>query len=151
MQQYLNAIAAVYPSIPRLTVDGVFGPATQNAVLAYQRLFGLTADGVIGPTTWNSIVARYNSLPTAPPTPGPAFPGTLLRVGSRGTDVALMQRFLNDLAAVFPSIPRLTADGIFGPITQSAVLAFQRQFGLTADGIIGPNTWNAIVREHAKL
>jgi murein DD-endopeptidase MepM/ murein hydrolase activator NlpD len=36
------------------------------------------------------------------------------------------------------------ADGIFGPKTKAAVIAFQKKHGLTADGIVGPKTWKAI-------
>jgi len=158
MQQYLNAIAAAFPSIPGITADGIFGPLTENAVRAFQRQFGLGIDGIIGPITWNAIVEQYNSLqatpPVIPPTPpptGPAFPGTLLRNGSRGDSVRLMQQYLNAIAAAFPSIPVITADGIFGPLTENAVRAFQRQFGLGIDGIIGPITWAAIVREYNNL
>jgi N-acetylmuramoyl-L-alanine amidase len=147
IQRYLNALSSVYPNIPRLPVDGVFGPMTQNAVTIFQRQFGLVPDGVVGPITWNTIVTQYNNLPTSPPI-GPAYPGMPLRVGSRGDSVALMQQYLNALSNIFPSIPRLSADGVFGPITQSAVIAFQRQFGLTPDGIIGPITWNAIVTQY---
>ena len=38
----------------------------------------------------------------------------------------------------------LTPDGIFGPITESAVMAFQTENGLTPDGIDGPGTWGAL-------
>ena len=36
-------------------LDGIFGPATQNAVTAYQRKVGLTADGIVGCNTWRSL------------------------------------------------------------------------------------------------
>jgi peptidoglycan hydrolase-like protein with peptidoglycan-binding domain len=39
----------------------------------------------------------------------------------------------------------ITVDGIFGPITDAAVRAFQRSKQLTVDGIVGPNTWSALV------
>jgi len=77
----------------------------------------------------------------------PAYPGTLLRVGSRGESVRLMQRCLNLVAARHPSIARLNEDGVFGPLTQASVMTFQRIFGLTVDGIVGPITWDRISRE----
>jgi peptidoglycan hydrolase-like protein with peptidoglycan-binding domain len=39
----------------------------------------------------------------------------------------------------------LDADGDFGPITKSKVVAFQQANGLTADGIVGPNTWSKLI------
>lgn len=61
------------------------------------------------------------------------YPGTLLQVGSRGSNVLLMQEYLNAISNNYPSIPRLIEDGIFGNNTRNAVVAFQRQFGLSPD------------------
>ena len=36
-------------------LDGIFGAATYNAVVAYQRSRGLTADGIVGCNTWRSL------------------------------------------------------------------------------------------------
>jgi len=142
IQNYLNAVAQVYTSIPILATDGIFGAMTDQAVREFQRLFGLAADGIIGPITWYEIMDVYNRLANSAL---PQFPGTSLRIGSRGNDVLLMQKYLNSMASVFPSIPVITADGVFGNNTADAVREFQRLFGLTADGIIGRNTWERIV------
>lgn len=148
MQSYLRAIAAAYPSVPTLNADGVFGPITDGVVRAFQREFGLAVDGIIGPITWAKVVSVYNSLPQ---TEVPPFPGINLQMGSQGQDVSLMQRYLNDIARLFPIINSLTTDGIFGALTQRSVIQFQSLFGLVTDGIIGPITWGKIASVRGQL
>jgi len=65
---------------------------------------------------------------------------TLLR-GSTGPDVKLVQSLLNKIGYNAGSI-----DGIYGPNTQQAVIAFQRDNNLDADGIVGPATWSVFER-----
>ena len=55
----------------------------------------------------------------------------LLKVGSKGKEVKLLQQFLE-----------VGADGIFGKGTEFAVKEFQKINGLVADGIVGPSTWD---------
>ena len=55
MQQQLNRIAQNYPAIPRIAEDGIFGPATANAVHTFQRVFGLAPTGIVDYPTWYKI------------------------------------------------------------------------------------------------
>lgn len=80
-------------------------------------------------------IARYNK---AKSTLGGSYTDTAqtrnnssrtLRKGMSGKDVAKMQKAIG-----------VTADGIFGPATTSAVKKWQRANGLVADGIVGPKT-----------
>jgi len=59
----------------------------------------------------------------------------MLRVGTRGSDVSRLQQHLK-AAGFNPG----GIDGIFGPLTRAAVLAFQRAKKIGVDGIVGPNT-----------
>ena len=62
LQYMLNVVSEFVPSVPSVTQDGIFGPATQRSVLAYQRFAGLTVDGIVGPATWDSLYNRVSGI-----------------------------------------------------------------------------------------
>ena len=47
--------ALIVRSHPFGAVDGVFGPATENAVKQFQSHAGLAEDGIAGPNTWKAL------------------------------------------------------------------------------------------------
>ena len=55
-----------------------------------------------------------------------------------------MQEQLNRIAQNYPAIPRVAADGVFGPMTQEAVRTFQGIFGLPQTGVVDYPTWYEI-------
>lgn len=59
LQEQINVIAGAYPAIPRLEVDGIYGPATAAAVSKFQSVFGLPATGVTDYKTWYKISEIY--------------------------------------------------------------------------------------------
>ncbi len=114
-----------------LSVDGVFGSATDAAVRSFQTSKSLLVDGIVGPQTWAALVIR-------------------VRKGSSGDAVRGVQaefQFRN--LSGDPSLG-LQVDGVFGSQTDSAVRGFQQALSLdipsvVVDGIVGPVTWQALV------
>lgn len=73
-----------------------------------------------------------------------SWPGYNLTIGSSGEKVRQMQQQLNRIAQNYPAIPRITADGIYGPATAQAVRTFQQIFNLPPNGIVDFPTWYSI-------
>ena len=143
LQFWLNTLAQYESSIPSLTVDGVYGTGTANAVRAFQRKYGLTVDGVVGRATWTELYDQFRSIQSDNGTPN-AYPGTALREGASGQNVRLVQFWLKIARTVYPSLSNVTVDGRFGSATAAAVRRFQTYFGLTSDGVVGRTTWNKL-------
>lgn len=74
------------------------------------------------------------------------MPYRTLTKRSRGEDVRLLQNQLNQLG--FRAGP---VDGVFGFLTERAVIMFQRAKGLPSDGIVGQVTWGALLRPEEGL
>ncbi len=117
-------------------VDGVRGPLTRHAVIAFQRRRGLLADGIAGRQTKRALGWRGR----------PSLGSRVMRFGNRGWDVAALQ-FLLQRAGHGPG----RADGLFGPLTRGAVLRAQRAAGIAADGLVGPVTIGSLRGEAESL
>lgn len=116
-------------------VDGVMGEGTSQALRGFQQRSGLEPTGKTEPVTWELLMA--GGVPSTPP-PRPQC--RLLRLGSEGPDVALLQEQLVSLG--FAS--GLVVDGIFGLSTQHAVLQWQGSIGLPSNGVIGKRAWQRL-------
>ncbi len=62
VQDYLNYLSTVYPSISPVVLDGVFGDATETAVKEFQELVGLDITGIVGSRTYSTLAKEYASL-----------------------------------------------------------------------------------------
>ncbi len=116
----------------RVAADGVFGPATDAAVRAYQRAHSLAVDGVVGAATWSSLIVTVER-------------------GSTGSAVRAVQDQINFRRSMSGSL-LLSVDGVFGARTDGAVRQFQEvmalQMPVAVDGVVGPQTWRGLVTGH---
>lgn len=131
VQRLLRGIGLV----PGDDEPGVFGPATERAVRGLQQQHGLPADGVVDHETWQVLVAASYRLgdrllfATRPMLRGEDVRELQLRLSRLGFDTGLV-------------------DGVLGPDTERALLAFQTEVGLVVDGIVGSETLEQLVRLH---
>ena len=74
LQYMLSVLSAFIPEIPPLEVDGIFGTATRNAVIAAQRYFGLPQTGSVDAATWEEIYDQFAGIENESLRNGEAFP-----------------------------------------------------------------------------
>ena len=153
IQRQLNRIAVNYPSIPKITEStGYFEQTTQTAVKQFQKIFNLVQDGIVGKDTWYKIKQIYNGIKGLSELYSEGITISeierkyerLLKLGTRGTSVRIVQYYLQFLSFFNLKLPYVAMDGIFGQETYDAVLTFQSLYGLDVDGIVGRNTWDMI-------
>lgn len=150
LQYYLAFLGYFNPDLPQISVDGVFGQETYDAVLTFQDKYGLTVDGIVGRGTWNALQDAYDGiLRTLPPNyksySGLIYPGYFITTGAKGDVVRQLQTYLRVIGQNNPSVPVITVDGDYGSRTKAAVEAVQKLNGLEPNGQVGPVTWNAII------
>ena len=82
LQYMLSVLSEFIPQIPELTLDGIFGPNTRNAVIAAQLWLGLPQTGVVDETTWDEIYDQFAGIENRTlrsDVTFPGIPGTTLR------------------------------------------------------------------------
>ncbi len=157
VQYYLKVISQFYPPVPPVIVDGLFGIQTENSVKYIQGQANLPQTGIIDRATWNVIYKAFRGIVTNPQngftSEGlPVFGGKVLKRGSVGDDVTLMQEYLNYIAKTYPQIGIFTPTGFYGELTEKAVKEFQTIFGISpVTGTIGAITWDSISDVYSDL
>ena len=150
VQYYLAFLGYFYPQLPPIAITGIFNEETRDAVFTFEKEYGLTIDGVVDANTFRAIEDAYLDAVSHLPANyqsaiGEPYPGRFLVEGDRGENVRVIQGYLNRIGEADPEIPPIDVDGIFGPRTKEAVIAFQRQLGLEENGAIGPVEWVEII------
>jgi len=112
-------------------VDGVRGPLTSSALVAFQRAKGIRPDGRVGRRTRRALGVRGR----------PLLGQRELAVGAVGWDVAVLEFRLRR-----SGLPVRAVDGRFTGATAAALRRYQRRHALVPDGIAGPLTYRVLAR-----
>lgn len=110
----------------------LFDEPTELAVRHFQQRRGISVDGLVGNETYAALTGAHWRLGDRVLAHDPAQPHS-------GDDVSALQTQLMEIGY------HLTrADGLFGPVTATALRGFQRDYGLVPDAICGPQTMRAL-------
>jgi peptidoglycan hydrolase-like protein with peptidoglycan-binding domain len=120
--------------------DGIFGPATAQALKSFQQSQGINPSGVVDDAT---LAALQNPKPPASPTS--SSEGGYAVFGERGSRVLQLQAALVNAGIAV----RGGVDGDFGAGTAAAVMDFQRAHGLSMTGKVNDATASALGLEKA--
>ncbi|MBO5891410.1 MAG: peptidoglycan-binding protein [Oscillospiraceae bacterium] len=105
LQYMLSVLSAYIPSIPPVQIDGIYGPATADAVIAAQRWFGLPETGSsVDSATWDAIYDQFSGIentslrnaetfPAAQNNAVPAFSGSRAPQRNRYANTSTMTQF----------------------------------------------------------
>jgi N-acetylmuramoyl-L-alanine amidase len=113
-------------------VEDHFDVHVEEAVRAFQQRRGLMTDGIVGPDTRRAMREAGWAL-------GDRMLALMISAPMSGDDVTTLQERLLELG-FDPGRPA----GVFDERTETALRAFQREYGLVPDGVCGPATLRSL-------
>lgn len=118
--------------------NGVFGVKTHSAIRQFQKMKKLKVDGIAGPATLSALFINedIDEVEVEDHVLVKVTEGKLFRLGDRGDSIKEIQKLLIETGYYFDE-----KDGIFGPLTEKAVINYQKNHGLMIDGIVGQETY----------
>ncbi len=132
-QSLLNTfIALADHDIGLLTEDGFYGRETRDTVLLFEDSEGLSVDGIMTRADFDGLRLVVAALERE-------APASVLAEGDSGQAVRVWQDQISEwLRLSSIDLDPIRIDGVFGPSTTRATIAFQRRVGLQVDGVVEP-------------
>ena len=148
---FINIVSQKYDTIEPVELNTFYGPATAEAVREFQNIMGINPTGIIDQQTLNLLFREVYSILSETPEeelrlPLLPFLGIDLSegLGLEYPRVLLLEIMLNTISAMHPEIRPIIVDGVFGPDTTAAVIAFQILYGLPVTGVVDLETWSRL-------
>ena len=149
-QHMLSRLSGIYPFLPKLDVDGIFGEQTLEALMLFQREFHPPVTGRLDQGTYYALVSLWIQAERllADSRPLRAFPseGYQALPGDKEAFLALPQTMFQILSDVFSGISADRTDGHHHASSVDNVRWLQRASGLKETGILDAVTWALLCR-----
>ena len=93
LQYMLSVLSAYISEVPPVEVDGIFGPATRNAVIGAQQWLGLPQTGAVDARTWDEIYDQFSGIENTSLRDPEVFPRTSQAVTAFASQNAARSRY----------------------------------------------------------
>jgi peptidoglycan hydrolase-like protein with peptidoglycan-binding domain len=155
LQTMLRLLSQINPNFPPVNPDGIYGPETEKAVLAFQTSNGLPPTGIVDFGTWTAITNAYQNalrltqrgLALFPFPPG----DYTVKKGERSDLVYIIQIMLSGIDAAYDIFSDIEISGIYDEKTESAIRNFQRLSRLPESGEVDGITWDRLALDHNRF
>lgn len=154
VQTALELLSRQDPTIPRVLPDGRFGPATTEAVRAFQRKIGFPETGTVDLATWSALFAAQRAAGRAMSPPRSISPySTLVGVvaDSEADAILLLQVLLRAIKTGADDEMPVPLNGKLDTPTMDAIRALQSAQGLPITGLPDRATWDALADTYDRL
>lgn len=135
--------------IGRVSIDGIFGSETKEAIRKYQMLSGIEPSGTVNRVTFDSLYNEYKEITEEGelleiPIGEGVFP---LSFGMQGNDVLLLHLYLLELEKRYRDLGTVDKSTYFSKRTENAVKNLQRIFREKESGEVDKRLFNRIIKE----
>ena len=155
LQTMLRLLAQTDGSIPLVNPDGIFGPETERAVLAFQSNMGLSPTGIVDFGTWTAITTAYRSTREFTQKGIALFPfppnGYTVERNEKSDLVCIIQIMLSGIDVVYDVFSNVRISGVYDETTENAVRLFQQINRLPQTGLVDVMTWNRLAGDHNRF
>ena len=149
LQRDLLLLSRLYPEIPRVNPDSIYGPETTRSVRAFQKMQDLEENGRADEPTLRMLYEIFRTVPQqlSPGTAIYPFDQQLkdnqLSPGDRSDLVLLLQLMLNTVDLLY-NFGQLELTGLYDEETAARVRQFQQRNQLPTTGIVDRITWDRL-------
>lgn len=155
LQYMLNQLAIHDPKLIRLTVDGIFGERTLEAVMVFQREYHPPVTGVVDMGTWDAIRSAYyqTEMQYGFPPPLNVLPcGTYTAdEGQECPPVLIVQAMFVSLSKVMNNFSPCKMSSCNDGETPANIRIVQQLAGLPVTGVLDRPTWAYLVQLYQAL